>query len=45
MLERELAPGLVVEHAQELVRRVVEGLYHTGDGAVVQFIARKPAGQ
>lgn len=34
--------GLVFEHAQELEREVVEGKFHTGKGAVVQIIARKP---
>jgi SAM-dependent methyltransferase len=34
--------GLDVVHAIELVRNVVEGPGHTGDGAVVQYIARKP---
>lgn len=32
---------LGVERNQELVRDVVEGIYHTGKGAVVQFIGRK----
>ncbi|MBI1423411.1 MAG: methyltransferase domain-containing protein [Gammaproteobacteria bacterium] len=40
-LEKEL-DGLVFEHAQELEREVVEGKLHTGLGAVVQIIARKP---
>lgn len=40
-LEAEL-DGLVFEHAQELEREVVEGKFHTGKGAVVQIIARKP---
>jgi SAM-dependent methyltransferase len=34
--------GLVFSHAAELRREVVEGKYHTGTGAVVQVIARKP---
>jgi SAM-dependent methyltransferase len=34
--------GLEFIHAEELVREVVEGLYHTGTAAVVQLIARKP---
>jgi len=34
--------GLVFEHAQELEREVVEGKFHTGKGAVVQLVARKP---
>lgn len=32
---------LMIEKNEELVRDVVEGKYHTGKGAVVQFIARK----
>jgi len=40
-LTDELA-GLEVVHAAELVRWVVEGPDHSGDGAVVQYIARKP---
>ncbi len=39
-LGREL-DGLTFEHLIELEREVVEGLYHTGLGAVVQAIARK----
>ena len=42
LLTDELA-GLDVVHAVELVRNVVEGPGHTGDGAVVQYVARKPA--
>lgn len=34
--------GLELLHAEEKVREVVEGKYHTGQGAVVQIIARKP---
>lgn len=34
--------GLTEEHGVELVRPVVEGAGHTGDGAVVQFVARQP---
>ena len=34
--------GLVFEHVLELEREVVEGKFHTGKGAVVQIIARKP---
>ncbi|MFO7603752.1 MAG: class I SAM-dependent methyltransferase [Gammaproteobacteria bacterium] len=34
--------GLELLHAEEKVRQVVEGKYHTGQGAVVQVIARKP---
>ena len=41
---REELDGLVFEHAEELVREVVEGPYHTGIASVVQVIARKPGG-
>lgn len=41
-LDTELI-GLDVEHRAELVRPVVEGPGHTGDGSVVQVIARRPA--
>lgn len=41
LLREELA-GLEELHGVEMVRTVVEGPGHTGDGAVVQFIARKP---
>jgi SAM-dependent methyltransferase len=34
--------GLGFRHAAELQRDVVEGKYHTGEGAVVQVIAVKP---
>lgn len=37
----ELA-GLELEHEAEFVRSVIEGPGHTGDGAVVQVIARRP---
>jgi len=40
-LERELA-GLEFLHAVEMDREVLEGKYHTGEGAVVQVLARKP---
>jgi len=40
-LGEELA-GLNIEHGVELVREVREGRLHSGKGAVVQFIARKP---
>lgn len=40
-LRVELA-GLSEEHGTELVREVHEGPGHTGDGAVVQFVARRP---
>ena len=39
-LEQEL-DGLEIILGQELERDVVEGLYHTGLGAVVQVIGRK----
>lgn len=42
---RDELDGLEFEHGAELVRRVVEGPGHTGDGAVVQVIARKPSHQ
>jgi len=41
-LEKELA-GLAFLHAIEMDREVVEGKYHTGKGAVVQIVAKKPA--
>ena len=41
-LEQELA-GLDIEILEELERDVVEGKFHTGRGAVVQLLARKPA--
>ena len=34
--------GLNIEQIQELERDVVEGKFHTGKGAVVQLVARKP---
>ena len=37
-------PGLDFVHLVELERDVVEGVFHTGLGAVVQAIAVKPAG-
>lgn len=40
-LRDELA-GLEFVHGQELVRDVIEGEGHTGPGAVVQVLARKP---
>lgn len=39
-LSRELA-GLTFKHLVELEREVIEGIYHTGTGAVVQAIASK----
>ncbi len=44
LLRSELA-GLDVVLAQEVSRNVNEGSYHHGEAAVVQFIARKPAGE
>jgi len=41
ILRDELA-GLAFEHAEELVREVVEGPFHTGIASVVQVVARKP---
>ena len=41
-LDTELV-GLEFEHRAEFVRSVVEGPGHTGDGAVVQVIARRPS--
>lgn len=35
--------GLEFEHAVEIVRPVHEGRFHTGEAAVVQVFARKPA--
>ncbi|KPJ94694.1 MAG: SAM-dependent methyltransferase [Gammaproteobacteria bacterium SG8_11] len=40
-LEEELS-GLEFEYAVELDRDVIEGQFHTGKGAVVQLIGRKP---
>jgi SAM-dependent methyltransferase len=40
-LREELA-GLNFEHAVECERDVIEGTFHTGRGAVVQILARKP---
>jgi SAM-dependent methyltransferase len=42
ILRQELA-GLKFVHAVEFDREVLEGKYHTGEGAVVQVLARKPA--
>ncbi|RMG31325.1 MAG: class I SAM-dependent methyltransferase [Gammaproteobacteria bacterium] len=39
---KEELDGLDFVHAAELERDVIEGIYHTGRGAVVQVIARKP---
>lgn len=40
---RDELVGLVFEHEAEFVRPVIEGPGHTGDGAVVQVVARRPA--
>lgn len=37
--------GLKIVVAQEVIRQVDEGQFHKGEGAVVQFIARKPLGE
>ena len=42
VLREELA-GLEFLHAVECERDVIEGTGHTGRGAVVQIVARKPA--
>jgi SAM-dependent methyltransferase len=39
---RDELSGLTFEHAAELTREVVEGPGHTGVGAVVQVVARRP---
>lgn len=41
-LQNEL-PGLHFQIAQEIERKVNEGEFHQGTGAVVQLLARKPA--
>jgi len=38
---RDELAGLTIEHGRELLRPVVEGRGHTGDGAVVQIIAKR----
>jgi SAM-dependent methyltransferase len=43
VLRSELA-GLEIVLAREITREVNEGEFHKGEGAVVQFIARKPSG-
>lgn len=43
-LTNELA-GLEILLAQEVIRQVNEGEHHKGEGAVVQFVARKPLGE
>lgn len=40
---REDFAGLELVHAEELVRPVIEGRLHTGEGAVVQLLGLKPA--
>jgi SAM-dependent methyltransferase len=40
---RDELPGLEFEIARECERDVIEGTYHTGRGAVVQVLARRPA--
>jgi 2-polyprenyl-3-methyl-5-hydroxy-6-metoxy-1,4-benzoquinol methylase len=37
--------GLEILLAREIVRQVNEGDHHKGEGAVVQFVARKPLGE
>ncbi len=37
--------GLEILMAREIVRQVNEGEFHKGEGAVVQFVARKPMGE
>lgn len=39
---RQELEGLVLKQAVELERNVVEGLFHTGKGAVVQVVAVRP---
>ncbi|MBK8481558.1 MAG: class I SAM-dependent methyltransferase [Proteobacteria bacterium] len=39
---REDFTGLDFVHAEELVRPLLEGSFHTGEGAVVQLLALKP---
>lgn len=41
-LRNELA-GLTIDHGVETLRSVIEGGGHTGEGAVVQVVAGKPA--
>ena len=43
-LREELA-GLELEVARECERDVIEGTHHTGRGAVVQVVARRPGGR
>lgn len=35
-------PGLEWLHAEEVDREIIEGKYHTGKGAVIQLVGRKP---
>ena len=44
ILITELA-GLEILLAHEILRQVNEGEHHKGEGAVVQFVARKPLGE
>ena len=37
--------GLEILLAREIVRHINEGDFHKGEGAVVQFVARKPLGE
>lgn len=41
LLEESMGMQLEIRRNEELVRDVVEGEYHTGEGAVVQFIGQK----
>ena len=41
VLKQELS-GLEFEILQELERDVIEGKFHTGRGAVVQLLGKKP---
>lgn len=40
---RDDLAGLEFEHGAEIERPILEGAYHTGVGAVVQVVARKPS--
>jgi 2-polyprenyl-3-methyl-5-hydroxy-6-metoxy-1,4-benzoquinol methylase len=41
LLEEALGGSLTIVRNEEVVREVVEGVWHTGKGAVVQFIGKK----
>uniref|UniRef100_A0A7R9ZHN6 Methyltransferase domain-containing protein n=1 Tax=Craspedostauros australis TaxID=1486917 RepID=A0A7R9ZHN6_9STRA len=41
ILSKAFGSALVTEKNEEIVREVVEGTYHTGKAAVVQFIGKK----